>query len=44
LALQQTFAQQVRELREIETAQARSRGGLDALFASLIDKAFKGRL
>jgi type I restriction enzyme S subunit len=44
LQLQQKFAERVREIREMEAAQARSRAGLDALFASLLDKAFKGQL
>jgi type I restriction enzyme, S subunit len=44
LTLQQKFAQQVRQIREMEAVQARSRASLDALFASLLDKAFKGRL
>jgi type I restriction enzyme S subunit len=44
LALQQKFAQRLREIRKMEAAQARSRVGLDALFASLLDKAFKGQL
>lgn len=42
--LQREFAQRVREIREMESAQAQSRARLDALFASLLDKAFKGGL
>jgi type I restriction enzyme, S subunit len=42
--LQKEFAQRVREIRELESAQAQSRARLDALFASLLDKAFKGEL
>jgi len=32
------------EVRALEAAQARSRARLDALFASLLDRAFKGEL
>ena len=44
LPLQKEFAERVKEIRELETAQAHSRARLDALFASLLDKAFKGEL
>jgi type I restriction enzyme S subunit len=44
LRLQNEFAQQVREIRELESAKAQSRARLYALFASLLDKAFKGEL
>lgn len=44
LPLQTEFAERVKAIRELETAQARSCGRLDALFASLLDKAFKGEL
>lgn len=42
--LRKEFAKQVKEIRALETAQARSRARLDALFASLLAKAFKGEL
>ncbi|HET7625635.1 MAG TPA: restriction endonuclease subunit S [Verrucomicrobiae bacterium] len=44
LPLQKEFAERVKEIRALETAQARSRARLDALFASLLDRAFKGEL
>ena len=44
LPLQDEFAERVKEIRELESAQTRSRARLDALFASLLDKAFKGDL
>jgi len=44
LSLQRAFASRVSELRALEAAQARSRARLDALFASLLDRAFKGEL
>jgi type I restriction enzyme S subunit len=44
LALQREFAQRVTEIRELESAQAQSRARLDALFASMLDRAFKGEL
>ena len=44
LPLQKAFAERVKEIRGLETAQARSRARLDALFASLLDRAFKGEL
>jgi type I restriction enzyme, S subunit len=44
LPLQQEFGERVKEIRELESAQARSRARLDALFASLLDEAFKGEL
>jgi len=44
LPLQKEFAERVKEIRALETAQTRSRARLDALFASLLDKAFKGEL
>lgn len=44
LPLQKEFAERVKEIRILETAQARSRARLDALFASLLDRAFKGEL
>jgi type I restriction enzyme S subunit len=42
--LQREFAERVGEVRALETAQAQSRQRLDALFAALLDRAFKGRL
>jgi type I restriction enzyme, S subunit len=44
LGLQKEFAQQVREIRELESAQAQSNALIDALFASMLDRAFKGQL
>lgn len=44
LPLQKEFAERVKEIRVLESAQAQSRARLDALFASLLDKAFKGEL
>ena len=44
LPLQQTFARRVAEIRELEAAQAASRRRLDALFASLLHRAFAGEL
>jgi type I restriction enzyme, S subunit len=44
LPLQKEFAERVKEIRELESTQTRSRARLDALFASLLDKAFKGEL
>lgn len=44
LPLQKEFAQRVREIRDLESVQAQSRACLETLFASLLDKAFKGKL
>lgn len=44
VALQKIFAERVREIRELETAQAQSRARLEALFQSLLHRAFKGEL
>jgi type I restriction enzyme S subunit len=44
LPLQKEFAQRVRQIRELESAQAQTRARLDDLFASVLDKAFKGKL
>jgi type I restriction enzyme, S subunit len=44
LSLQKEFTERVKEIRALESAQAQSRTRLDALFASLLDKAFKGEL
>jgi len=42
--LQREFATRVAEVRALEQRQAESRSHLDALFASLLDRAFKGEL
>jgi type I restriction enzyme, S subunit len=44
LALQKEFAQRVTEIRELEAAQATSRTYLDALFQSMLHRAFNGQL
>jgi type I restriction enzyme S subunit len=44
LSLQREFAARLAEMRALEQAQAESRRRLDALFASLLDRAFKGEL
>jgi len=44
VSLQREFAARVAAVREMEAAQAQSRQRLDALFASLLDRAFKGEL
>jgi type I restriction enzyme S subunit len=44
LALQKEFAQRVTEIRELETCQATSRTRLDALFQSMLHRAFNGEL
>jgi restriction endonuclease S subunit len=44
LALQKEFAERVKEIREIEAAQATSRTRLDALFQSMLHRAFNGLL
>ena len=44
LALQKEFAQRVAEIRALETAQATSRTRLDALFQSMLHRAFNGEL
>jgi hypothetical protein len=44
LPLQEEFAQRVIEIRELEIAQAASRGRLGDLFQSLIHRAFIGEL
>jgi type I restriction enzyme S subunit len=44
LPQQSEFAHRVTEIRELESVQAKSRARLDALFASLLDRAFKGEL
>jgi type I restriction enzyme S subunit len=44
LALQKEFAQRVTEIRELEAGQATSRTRLDALFQSLLHRAFNGEL
>ena len=44
LALQKEFAQRVTEIRELEASQATSRTRLDALFQSMLHRAFNDRL
>jgi type I restriction enzyme S subunit len=44
LALQKEFAQRVTEIRELEAGQATSRTRLDALFQSMLHRAFNGEL
>lgn len=44
LPLQKEFAQRVTEIRELETSQATSRTRLDALFQSMLHRAFNGNL
>jgi type I restriction enzyme S subunit len=44
LPLQNEFAQQMTEIRELETSQATSRSRLDALFQSMLHRAFNGEL
>jgi type I restriction enzyme S subunit len=44
LSLQKKFAQRVTEIRELEAGQATSRTRLDALFQSMLHRAFNGDL
>ena len=44
LALQQAFAAHVAEIRQLEARQAASRQRLDALFQSMLHRAFNGEL
>jgi type I restriction enzyme S subunit len=44
LPLQKEFAQRVAEIRELESGQAASRQRLEALFQSLLHRAFQGEL
>ena len=44
LPLQKEFAQRVSEIRQLEAAQAASRTRLDALFQSMLHRAFNGEL
>jgi type I restriction enzyme S subunit len=44
LGLQKEFAQRAREIRELEANQATSRARLDALFQSMLHRAFNGEL
>jgi type I restriction enzyme S subunit len=44
LQLQRDFAQRVAEIREIESVQAAGRGRLDALFQSMLHRAFNGEI
>jgi restriction endonuclease S subunit len=41
---QKTFSDLVKQVREIEAKQAESRERLDALFQSMLDRAFQGEL
>jgi type I restriction enzyme S subunit len=42
--LQRGFAERVTEIRELESKQAASRERLDALFQSMLHRAFRGEL
>jgi type I restriction enzyme S subunit len=44
LDLQKKFAERVTEIRELEASQATSRTHLDALFQSMLHRAFNGEL
>jgi type I restriction enzyme S subunit len=44
LPLQEKFATRVTEIRELEAKQAASRERLDALFQSMLHRAFRGEL
>jgi type I restriction enzyme S subunit len=44
LSLQKEFAQRVTEIRELEASQATSRTRLNALFQSMLHRAFNGEL
>gem|GEM_PF-6963456 len=44
LALQHEFAQRVQEAREIQSMQAQSAERIDALYQSMLSKAFAGEL
>jgi len=44
LPLQSEFAQRVKEIRGLEVGQATSRTRLDALFQSMLHRAFNGAL
>ena len=44
MSLQKKFAKHVKEIRELQTAQAASRKRLDALFRSMFYRAFQGGL
>jgi hypothetical protein len=44
LLLQREFAQPVTEVREMEAAQAATRPSLEALFQSMLHRAFNGEL
>jgi type I restriction enzyme S subunit len=44
LALQKEFAQRVTEIRELEASQGTSRTRLDALFQSILHRAFNGEI
>jgi type I restriction enzyme S subunit len=44
LALQKQFAQRITEIRDFEASQATSHTRLDALFQSMLHRAFNGEL
>ena len=44
LALQREFAERVKEAREIQSTQGRSTERVEALYQSMLDRAFKGEL
>jgi type I restriction enzyme S subunit len=44
LPIQKEFVQQVKEIRELEASQATSRTRMDALFQSMLHRAFNGEL
>jgi type I restriction enzyme S subunit len=44
LPLQNEFAERVTEIRELEAKQSASRERLDALFQSMLHRAFRGEL
>ena len=44
ISLQKEFTQRVREIRELEASQATSRTRLDALFQSMLHRAFNGEI
>lgn len=44
ISSQKEFAQRVAEIREMEAVQAKSKSRLDALFHSLLNRAFEGEL
>lgn len=44
ITLQQEFAERVKEAREVQSAQGRSTERVEALYQSMLDRAFKGEL